>query len=833
MKPLKKTLLALIFILCGQLAASAQGDLVTSDDPRLNEWLNLRKFGAVGDGSTNDGPALQAALNALSTAGGGTLYVPPGKYRIATTVSANFLNSASSVVIKGGGSASQLYIATGENANALQLYNAESLLIDDLVFVGNPEAPTDAKITLDIQGGFKALIRNTHFYGLISQVRGGSVVHAQRVDLRIEHSSFRGSSAAAGFSAPVVQLDDWRGLSVADVDFIDYGVLNGVYHSKTPFNPPNAWIQLNNTSTLDNALAQHEVVIERVRMDEGAYNGIFVNINTAQSDRLAHIKISGLRVNGTGLGGSGVWVQNARRVTIERSWFGYAGFPGTAVALVNVDNTTLRDVFAEARFDRIYANVGCKVLTLIDTTYGSLDSEAATTNIIRDGKQGVGKDPAEAVDVAGNVRATGEVSAARLASTAPQGTAPLAVTSTTLVPNLNADKLDGKESTDFAASNHTHSSLGASLDVTGNVRATGQLSSAAPQGTPPLAVASSTLVPNLNADKVDGKEAADFAAATHTHSQLPALEVTGDLAAGGQVKANAPQGTAPLAVTSTTRVPNLNADRLDGRDSTEFALANHTHTQTFGVASVFDVGDKLRIRKDDNLFGRRNFALELGRGQAIAFAGANSSAGGNYSGVLGQIGAFNAYYFSGDLLGSRMEFYNQSSAEWFKTGIKFYTSTDSAATATERLRIEPNGNVHVFGSLTKGSGTFLIDHPLYPKEKQLYHGFVEAPRYDLIYRGRVRLVKGHAVVSVDKDSNMSEGTFEALTQNPQIFVQNETGWEPVRAVLEGGKLKITSRSRRSNDTVGWLVVAERKDAFIKTVNNVDAQGRLVPEHPKK
>src|SRR5258705_1276712 len=38
--------------------------------------LNLRDFGAIGDGVANDGPALQQALKALASAGGGNRFVP-------------------------------------------------------------------------------------------------------------------------------------------------------------------------------------------------------------------------------------------------------------------------------------------------------------------------------------------------------------------------------------------------------------------------------------------------------------------------------------------------------------------------------------------------------------------------------------------------------------------------------------------------------------------------------------------------------------------------------------------------------------------------------------
>jgi len=44
--------------------------------------ISVRDFGAIGDGITNDRDALQLALNAVGDAGGGTLYLPKGRYYI-------------------------------------------------------------------------------------------------------------------------------------------------------------------------------------------------------------------------------------------------------------------------------------------------------------------------------------------------------------------------------------------------------------------------------------------------------------------------------------------------------------------------------------------------------------------------------------------------------------------------------------------------------------------------------------------------------------------------------------------------------------------------------
>lgn len=148
-----------------------------------------------------------------------------------------------------------------------------------------------------------------------------------------------------------------------------------------------------------------------------------------------------------------------------------------------------------------------------------------------------------------------------------------------------------------------------------------------------------------------------------------------------------------------------------------------------------------------------------------------------------------------------------------------------------------SGAVNVAGALSKGSGTFAIDHPLDPANKDLIHGFVEAPRYDLIYRGKVQLVNGQAVVDIDAASRMTTGTFAALTQNAEVTsLCNHSSFTRVKAsAITAGWFTITAENADSNDWVHWVVIAERADPFIKSgAGGVygDQNGRLVPEQNK-
>jgi hypothetical protein len=66
-----------------QTALTAAGSALQPNANGLTDWFNVKHYGATGNGSTDDTSAIQAALNAAATAGGGVVYLPTATYVIA------------------------------------------------------------------------------------------------------------------------------------------------------------------------------------------------------------------------------------------------------------------------------------------------------------------------------------------------------------------------------------------------------------------------------------------------------------------------------------------------------------------------------------------------------------------------------------------------------------------------------------------------------------------------------------------------------------------------------------------------------------------------------
>jgi len=167
-----------------------------------------------------------------------------------------------------------------------------------------------------------------------------------------------------------------------------------------------------------------------------------------------------------------------------------------------------------------------------------------------------------------------------------------------------------------------------------------------------------------------------------------------------------------------------------------------------------------------------------------------------------------------------------------KSGSTYYN------TLTERARINgATGNVSIVGALSKGSGTFDIEHPI-DTSKRLVHSFIEGPRCDLIYRGTVKLNAGEATINIDSDCvanqecQMTQGTFVELCANPVCYFQNNDSFDRIKGSVSGNIIKIVCENLNSTDEINWLLIAERKDKFIKEWDRTNENGFLITEYNK-
>ena len=162
-------------------------------------------------------------------------------------------------------------------------------------------------------------------------------------------------------------------------------------------------------------------------------------------------------------------------------------------------------------------------------------------------------------------------------------------------------------------------------------------------------------------------------------------------------------------------------------------------------------------------------------------------------------------------------------------------------TTTKVLQLNSGGSaafsddLSVTGALSKGSGSFKIDHPLEDKKDthHLVHSFIEGPQADLIYRGTVDLVGGTATINIDTEAGMSEGTFVLLNTNIQCFTSNETNWDAVKGKVEGNILTIECQNSSSTATVSWMVVGERQDQHMLDTKWTDENGKVIVEPLKE
>ena len=117
------------------------------------------------------------------------------------------------------------------------------------------------------------------------------------------------------------------------------------------------------------------------------------------------------------------------------------------------------------------------------------------------------------------------------------------------------------------------------------------------------------------------------------------------------------------------------------------------------------------------------------------------------------------------------------------------------------------GDVLVTGNLSKGGGSFKIDHPLDPENKYLYHSFVESPDMMNIYNGNVTTDEnGDATVTLPD-------WFETLNKDfrYQLTVIGTFAQAIVANEVKGNRFSI--KSNAPTVKVSWQVTGIRRDVW--------------------
>jgi hypothetical protein len=256
---------------------------------------------------------------------------------------------------------------------------------------------------------------------------------------------------------------------------------------------------------------------------------------------------------------------------------------------------------------------------------------------------------------------------------------------------------------------------------------------------------------------------------------------------------------------------------LSGVSHDTTLLGNGTLDSPLGVAVPLSLtnatGSIVPVLELDNPSGLGLRVIAGNAAGGVSSIGGDSNAVGgsgvHSQGGIGDVGGPGVTSFGGGgsaAAGNGVNAIGGSSANG--TGGNGITATAGSGGAGDGLAGRFNGDVEITGNLSKGGGSFKIDHPLDPENKYLYHSFVESPDMKNIYDGNVALDKnGEAVVRLP-------AWFQALNRDfrysltaigvpgPNLFIAEE---------VDDNRFKIAGGTPGMK--VSWQVTGIRQDPY--------------------
>jgi hypothetical protein len=170
-------------------------------------WFDVRAFGATGNGTTNDAPAINSAIAAAVSVSSGTnttnnpiVYFPPGNYLLAPTTSPSTtgtinppLNGSNYTLLGAGYQSSRLIWGSTNGSAMLRLSNAGGVVIKDLGFVAPAGTQAGWGIQIYRAGG---LVGSPPTDVLVERVFIGGVSSSYRIDTAIAFDCVLGNDAS-------------------------------------------------------------------------------------------------------------------------------------------------------------------------------------------------------------------------------------------------------------------------------------------------------------------------------------------------------------------------------------------------------------------------------------------------------------------------------------------------------------------------------------------------------------------------------------------------------------------------------------------------------------
>ncbi len=247
------------------------------------------------------------------------------------------------------------------------------------------------------------------------------------------------------------------------------------------------------------------------------------------------------------------------------------------------------------------------------------------------------------------------------------------------------------------------------------------------------------------------------------------------------------------------------SNTLTGNNSVAIGLEN-----TAGGFGTFAAGRGNQTSGNhSSVFG---FSNTVTNDQAFAM-GLFNNVGGKNAVAMGQS---NFAPSAGELtIGNFATTYTANDADNINTGDRVFTIGVGTSTVARKDamvvfksgNISIPGNLAVIGTMSKGGGSFKIDHPLDPENKYLYHSFVESPDMMNVYNGNITTNdKGEAVVEMPE-------WFESLNKDfrYQLTVMGTFSQAIVSEKLKDNQFAILTD--KPNVEVSWQITGIRHDAF--------------------